>query len=160
MIRLTWRIAAVVVVAVGALLFWMTHSTALIEQPAPAASSTLVAVLYPLYPGAAWSPVERTTIEDLEGYAATSSAAIDTDNIEAATRAFVQYYTEKLAAAGWVPDISREAGGPGSEIAPYTKDGAYVVISFSTVFKSGGQDEPEQCPCDVTLTLFSTKESH
>jgi hypothetical protein len=147
----------IIIVVVGAFLYWYRPAG---EGPAAAGTKQAAALLnsdlYPLYSGTTWSAVVPSTVEDLSGFEATSSAAIDTDNVAAATKPFTDYYSSKLSAAGWKQDVSREAGGPGAEISAYVKGNDHIVISFSSVFKNQPADAPEQCPCDVTLSVFST----
>lgn len=124
-------------------------------KEAPAGDLSLDA--YPLYSGATWSEVQPKTFEKMTGFEVTAVAAKDTTNIAEATSPFEKYYADKLTAEGWMLDNSLAAGGPGASITAYTKDGNYIIISFSTDFKAGGENEPVQCPCDVTLSVFSGK---
>jgi len=62
---------------------------------------------------------------------------------------------EKLTAAGWVRDMSREAGGPGAEVSVYTKGEQFIVVMFQSLFKVKHADAPSECPCDVTFSLMS-----
>ncbi len=117
----------------------------------------LPADVYPLYSGATWSEVQPKTFEKLTGYEITAIAAKDTTNIAEATYPFEKYYAEKLTAEGWAIDNSLAAGGPGASITAYVKSGNYIIVSFSTDFKGGGENEPVQCPCDVSLSVFSGK---
>ena len=118
----------------------------------------LSADIYPLYSGATWSEVQPKTFEKMTGFEVTAVAAKDTTNITEATSPFEKYYAEKLTAEGWTVDNSLAAGGPGASITAYAKDGNYIIISFSTDFKAGGENEPVQCPCDVSLSIFSGKD--
>ena len=115
----------------------------------------LVADAYPLYAGVSWGTEHAAENGDLVGWEVTAPAATDTDNIASATQPFETYYQEKLIAAGWRVDNTRAAGGPGASVTAYEKDGQYLVISFQTDFKGTVPDAPVQCPCDVTLSLFS-----
>ncbi len=113
--------------------------------------------LYPLYSNVTWSPAISTTTEDLSGLKVTAVAATGTNDIASATRAFTTYYEQKLVAAGWKQDTSREAGGPGAAIESYQKGNSHALFGFTSVFHGGGANEPEHCPCDVTLFVFSSQ---
>jgi hypothetical protein len=76
-------------------------------------------------------------------------------NIASKSTLFTQYYHRKLIAAGWTPDMSREAGGPGAEISVYTRGDQFIVVSFSSLFRVQSPDAPSQCPCDVQFTLMN-----
>ena len=112
--------------------------------------------MYPLYPGATWGTAVATVSPDYGSIVAVQSlAATGTTDIAAVSTPFTKYYDDKLTAAGWAPDISREAGGPGAEVSFYTKDGQFIVVMFSSVFHNQPANAPEECPCDVTLSLMS-----
>ncbi|KKW09519.1 MAG: hypothetical protein UY47_C0016G0006 [Parcubacteria group bacterium GW2011_GWB1_49_7] len=117
----------------------------------------LSADIYPLYSGATWSEVQPKTFEKMTGFEVTAVAAKDTTNITEATSPFEKYYAEKLTAEGWTVDNSLAAGGPGASITAYTKDGNYIIISFSTDFKAGGENEPVQCPSEEKMSLCSVR---
>jgi len=134
------------------------------EESCPA-TQHFPAALYPLYSGIAWG--EETQATDtvslggtqvtLTGHRITSETVKNITNIAAVTTPFETYYRQKLQAAGWTRDIQLEAGGPGSSIDGYTKGGNYIIISYATVFHAGGTNEPVQCPCDTTLSIFYGK---
>ena len=117
---------------------------------------------YPLYSGIAWGAEEAATetvflngtSTTLTGYRVTSETIDNITDIGAVSTPFETYYRQKLQAAGWTRDTMLEAGGPGSSISGYTKGGDYIIISYATVFHAGGTNEPVQCPCDTTLSIF------
>lgn len=119
-------------------------------------------VVYPLYSGISWGAEEAATDTiplngtqtTLIGYRVTSETVPNITNIAAVSTPFETYYRQKLQAAGWTRDTMLEAGGPGSSISGYTKGGDYIIISYATVFHAGGTNEPVQCPCDTTLSIF------
>ena len=123
------------------------------------------AEIYPLYSGISWGPEMLATdtmpINGIQtvfaGYGITSQTVKNITNIAAVTMPFEKYYRNKLKAAGWAIDNNLLASGPGSDIVVYTKGDDYIVISFSTVFHAGGTNEPVQCPCDTTLSIFTGK---
>ena len=69
---------------------------------------------------------------------------------------FEAYYRAKLMSLGWSEDISLAAGGPGSGLTVYRKGSAFVAVQYQTAFSQGGISTPEQCPCSITLSLFSS----
>ncbi len=131
------------------------------EENCPATQHFPSAV-YPLYSGISWGAETPSTDSipmgerptKLTGYRITSETIQNITDIGAVSTPFEQYYRQKLQAAGWTRDIQLEAGGPGSSISGYTKGSAYVIISYGTVFHAGGVNEPVQCPCDTTLSIF------
>ena len=42
-------------------------------------------------------------------------------------------------------------------IEAYQKDGAHILVGFTSNFKHKAENEPDQCPCDVSLFLFSNR---
>ena len=118
--------------------------------------------VYPLYSGISWGAETPSTDSipmgerpvKLTGYRVTSETAKNITNIAAVSTPFETYYRQKLQAAGWTRDIMLEAGAPGSSISGYTKGSDYIIISYATVFHAGGTNEPVQCPCDTTLSIF------
>ena len=121
-----------------------------------AGGATLNADVYPLYTGTTWGEAVATTSPDLGPIVMVQSvAATNTMDIAAASQPFTQYYDQKLTAAGWTRDMSREASGAGAEISIYTKGNDFIEVSFHSLFRVRTSDAPVQCPCDVTLVLAS-----
>ncbi len=139
---------AVVLVAAGVLTY--------LYYPKATPTAQLNAALYPLYTDATWGSAVATTSPDYGPVAMVQSVPVSgiTDIAGLATP-FTQYYHDKLTAAGWTQDMSREAGGPGAESSVYTHDGQFVVVSFQSVFSIQSTDAPEACPCTVHFTLMS-----
>ncbi|MCL5017277.1 MAG: hypothetical protein M1155_01260 [Patescibacteria group bacterium] len=119
--------------------------------------------LYPIYSGISWGTEEsatttmRTKTDEfpINGYKITSQTINNITNIAAITTPFEKYYREKLLAAGWRQNIYMEAGGPGSSIEGYSKGKSVITIEFDSVFTVKNPNEPEQCPCNTTLSIFS-----
>jgi hypothetical protein len=157
--KVLYTIIALVVVAAG--WYWYAGQGGSTTAPNDAPTATLNADLYPLYSGATWGTAVATTSPDYGQAVEVQSVPVtNTSDIAAISTPFTKYYDNKLKAAGWAPDISREAGGPGAEISAYTKGAQFVIVSFNSVFHVMPADAPEQCPCDVQLTLMSGAESH
>ena len=124
--------------------------------PCPGVSYALAADLYPLYPGASWGPVASTTSPDYGPVDVVQSTPFaNLTDIAAKSTPFTAYYHALLLKAGWVQDMLREAGGPGSEVSVYTKGNQFIVVSFHSVFHVQSQDAPEECPCDLQFSLMS-----
>jgi hypothetical protein len=123
----------------------------------------LNADLYPLYSGISWGNEKaatttmrlKTTTFPINGYKITSQTINGITNIAAITTPFTDYYRQKLLAAGWKQNIYMEAGRPGSEIEGYIKGNNSITIEFDSVFTVKNPNEPEQCPCNTTLSIFS-----
>jgi hypothetical protein len=70
---------------------------------------------------------------------------------------FDNYYASKLAALGWQVDNAVAAGGHTGGQTGYRKDGKLILINFDIVYHTVTDTAPSECPCDVTLSLFSEK---
>ncbi|CAN5755382.1 hypothetical protein BH11PAT2_BH11PAT2_02170 [soil metagenome] len=124
-------------------------------NPVIPAATLLSADAYPLYPGAKWGVVATATKDSFVGHETVAEPVKNITNISSVSQPFENYYKQKLTASGWIVDNDFAAGGPGASITAYRKGAEYILTQLSTVFKAGGQNEPAQCPCDVTLSLFS-----
>lgn len=111
--------------------------------------------LYPLYSGVSWGEIKSASVDGAVGYEALSEPILNINNIAASSTPFTDYYRNKLTAAGWTQDMSREAGGPGAEVSVYTKGNEFVIVSFHTNFHTKPTNAPEQCPCDLQFSLIS-----
>jgi len=147
--RVIRRLAAIVIVLVAAAAYHYAHHTTVL----------LHSDLYPLYSGVTWGKVTSSKFDDLSGYETTSLAAVNTTDIGAAAIPFIKYYDAKLTAAGWTEDVSRDADGPGDAITFYKKGDSTIVISYTSDFKVSPPDAADECPCDVTLSVFSSSPS-
>ncbi|HWB34030.1 MAG TPA: hypothetical protein VG753_01775 [Candidatus Paceibacterota bacterium] len=120
-----------------------------------ASSLMLAADAYPLYPSVAWGSVASATLEDLTGVELMSQPVTDITDIALVSGPFERYYQMKLFGAGWTVDNSRAASGAGSDITVYQKGSNFIATTFTTDFKGTKPGEPVECPCDVTLGIFS-----
>lgn len=123
--------------------------------PAPASAPTLHPDLYPLYPGSVWGDVRSASTTDGVGYRVDAQPVTQVMDIGAVFMPFVSYYEEKLIQAGWVRDMMREAGGPGSGVSVYTKGDAFTTVLYQATFHTKHDNAPSECPCDVQLSLMS-----
>lgn len=124
------------------------------------ATSSLNADVYPLYSGASWQAATAATTDfsttTSRGYKITSTPSATTSDISSVTTSFTNYYDKKLKAAGWSEDISLDADGPGASQRVYKKGAGVISISFSTNFLGTQPNAPVQCPCIVSLSIFSS----
>jgi hypothetical protein len=154
----------VVVVAIGLSAWWFikpatrvppASSTATTTPEATTTNENLLPDVYPLYSGVSWGDESTTTYEQFSGYQLTSAIQPDITNIAGISVPFENYYATKLVAAGWSIDNSLAAGGAGSEIIAYKKGNDEIIISYNSLFNMGSPNSPAQCPCEVTLQIFS-----
>lgn len=172
----TYLIGVVVVLIVGVGVWFWVQGDRTVEQGSEAEHSgtageervsdqiRLEADAYPLYPGAEWgretaeTAGTETTAADGNGtgiVTVTSEPFVDVTNIAAVSTPFTEYYRQKLTAAGWKPDMMREADGPGANVSYYAKDDRFIIVSFQSDFKVRSDDAPSECPCDVRLSIAS-----
>ncbi len=122
----------------------------------------LAADLYPLY-SASWNTPHLVSLDippaPLYGTGIEAVVATSTMNPGAAFSPFDTYYANKLKALGWRVDNSLAAGGPGRGQVVYRKGTGFIAVNFWTDFQTVSSTSPMQCPCDVTLKLFSTTAS-
>lgn len=120
----------------------------------------LAADLNPLYGRAEWNAPHLVALDipngPLYGTGVEAVAATNTMTPSTAFVPFDKYYTDQLLNAGWVMDNSLAAGGPGRGQTVYRKGNEFIAVNFWTDFHNVSPDRPAQCPCDVTLKLFST----
>ncbi len=114
---------------------------------------------YPLYTGVEWgSETAGTRIiggVTLSGYEVRSAMQKDLTDLSAVSLPFVMYYKNKLLAHGWKEDLDLAADGPGSGLTVFRKGAEYLVLGFSSDFKVPGKNAPDQCPCDLTMSVFN-----
>ena len=148
--------------SVGKTAYFVTDGSALYEAP--------IADAYPLYSasglgsssaaGISWAPptpVFATTTPSLIGVELVSRPITNITDLATPTAPFMTYYRRILTAAGWKVDNLLAAGGPGAEVAGYTKGNDYFIVSYTSDFKMKSANAPEQCPCDLTFSLFAGK---
>jgi membrane-bound inhibitor of C-type lysozyme len=118
--------------------------------------STLSADVYPLYKGVMWqSEKDGEYDSSLKGYKLQSNPLLNITDISAVTLPFEKYYAGLLTSRGWKEDLSMSAGGPGSAVIAYNKGDEYIILQYTSSFGVNKEDEPAQCPCGVTFTIFT-----
>lgn len=128
------------------------------EIPAP----QLSADLYPLYADAQWNaPGTESFMIGTTSYSGTSvtsdplSAGI---NPGAAITPFDAYYDKKLKALDWRIANDLAAGGHVGGQTGYRKGTEVILTRFRIDYQTKPENAPTECPCTVTLSLFSTGE--
>lgn len=129
------------------------HSVTLDIQIVP--SPLLNMDVYPLYSGLVWGSELTDTFAGMDGYSVQSDSLTDIVDIAAVTQPFEKYYADLLIEEGWTEDISMAAGGPGSAIIAYKKGSEYIILQYTSAFGVNNENEPAQCPCEVTFKIFS-----
>jgi len=116
--------------------------------------------LYPLYGGASWgaSEVEEATIGTTTYRGASmSSATIDAGTDPgAAFTPFTGYYDKLLKERGWHIANDLAAGGHTGGQVGYRNGPGTILVGFHIDYQSRPANAPSECPCSVTLSLFST----
>jgi len=150
-------IAIIVVAAVG---FFLLKPTPIKAPQIPPPFSGLSGDAYPLYSGADWSePVAQTitlgtsTVQGMEVSATPATGTMAPSDVFIP---FEDYYASKLTAAGWVVDNSLAANGPGSGMTVFRKGDAVIVLNYRSVFSIVSGTAPARCPCDVSISIFSS----
>lgn len=118
--------------------------------------------LTPLYDKATWllPEVETFTIgtTTFHGTSVTSvpqNAGADMMNLSAVITPFEKYYDQKLKSLGYTIDNGLAAGGHVGGQTGYQKDGETILTRFSIDYQNKPGNAPSECPCTVTLSLFS-----
>jgi|SRR5579862_6207785 len=128
--------------------------------PSAGPAGSMINDVYPLYANLTWTAEQPKTMTlgtlTLTGIQAVSQPVANVTDLAAIFKPFEAYYANKLQAAGWSVNTSLAAAGPGAATTVYTKGQSYAVVGYSTNFKGGGANAPAQCPCDITLSVFTT----
>jgi hypothetical protein len=121
----------------------------------------LAADLYPLYAPADWGASEAeqftigtTSYSGARVVAAPIAASNDPGSI---ITPFEKYYDAKLKARGWTIANDLAAGGHVGGQTGYRKGGEVVLVRFAIQYDVVPQNAPSECPCSVTLSLFSQR---
>jgi hypothetical protein len=141
------------------LVSWILTEQQSVSVPVAAPNVSVVQHLnadaYPLYSELSWGAEQPGTIENLSGYETISAPITNITDLSAVSQPFDAYYKNKLETAGWTVDNSLAAGGPGDSITGYKKGNDYILYGYTTKFKDIKPNEPEQCPCDISFSVFS-----
>ncbi len=149
-----------VLLAVGGLYFWI-QTRAPAKVPVATSDVTLNQDLYPLYSGVSWgAPAAESFLISTTTYTGVSIASVPvTNTMDPASifTPFESYYDQKLKALGWSIANELAAGGHVGGQTGYRKEGQVVLTRFHIDYHNVPSNAPSECPCDVTLSLFSSK---
>lgn len=152
-----WFLVFIIIAAAGAWYFLAAQHAA---APTQAPQARLSADLYPLFSGISWSePVPQSTTigtSTASGALITSATSTNTMNPGAIFAPFNDYYDQKLKALGWQVANDLAAGGPMGGVAGYRKGSGIILVSYQILYHDTPANAPSQCPCSVTLSLFSS----
>jgi len=154
-----WAIVIIIIILAGGFYLWTMYKSAPAVVNVPIQTPQLAADLSPLYSGAVWNAPHAETLE----LSTTTASGVGTESVSvnntmdpgSVFSPFEKYYADKLSALGYKTDIYLEAGGPMGGQTGYRKGDNLIVLRFKTVFHVVTNTAPSQCPCDVTLSLFS-----
>lgn len=120
----------------------------------------LSAALYPLYSGADWNAPEAESFligtTAYSGASVASFASAETMDPGSVFTSFDNFYDKKLKSLGWSVANDLAAGGHVGGQTGYHKDGEIILTRFHIEYLTKPENAPSECPCDVTLSLFST----
>ncbi len=148
-------LVALALVAIGGLYLW---SQTRVPQEA-VVHPTISQDLYPLFSGVSWNQpeVETFTISTstYSGASVSSSPVMNTMDPGSVFTPFERYYESKLVALGYTEDKYLAAGGHVGGQTGYRKGESLILTRFHITYHTAPSDAPSECPCDVTLSLFS-----
>lgn len=139
-----------------------TKTASVAQTPATADGSglALASDLYPLYEKTHWETpkaesvtIGTTTLSGTSVTSATINAQMDPSSVFSP---FDTYYDKKLQAAGWSVADDLAAGGHTGGQTGYRKGDAVILTRFDIQYKNQPDDAPSECPCTVTLSIFSS----
>lgn len=151
---LLWFVV-IVLIACGVWYLWSSQ-----VSPPPEPSLALSAALYPLYGGADWNaPREESFVIGTTTYSgASASSTVIAAGMDPGSvfMPFTRYYDRKLKALGWSVSNDLAAGGHVGGQTGYRKGGAVILTRFHIDYHVTPKNAPSECPCDVTLSIFSS----
>jgi hypothetical protein len=115
--------------------------------------------LYPLYSNANWEvpKAEIVTISTstYSGVSVSSLSIMPTMDPGSVFTPFERYYDNHLKTLGWKVDNYLAAGGHVGGQTGYRKADELILVRFFIQYLKVSSTSPSECPCDVTLSLFS-----
>lgn len=121
----------------------------------------LSADLYPLYTHINWNTPEVDSFvigtSTYSGASIHSSLVVDTMDPGSVFTPFERYYEQKLKVLGWTVANDLAAGGHTGGQTGYRKENSIILTHFNITYHTLPENAPSECPCDVTLSLFSTE---
>lgn len=118
--------------------------------------------LYPLYINVEWQDAQTENfVIGTTTYSGTSIASVpvlNTMDPGSIFTPFQNYYNQKLKTLDWKTANDLEAGGHTGGQSSYHKNGETILTRFHIDYHAQPENAPSECPCDVTLSLFSAGE--
>lgn len=149
--QIIWLFIFVLIAIAGSYL-WLTQS----NVPSYSVSKDL----YPLYDTVSWEdPVAETVLIGTTTYVGTSISSRYVSNTMSPAdifSPFETYYDKKLKSLGWSVANDLAAGGHVGGQIGYRKEGEVILTRFQIEYHTKPENAPSECPCDVSLSLFST----
>jgi hypothetical protein len=153
-------ILLVILLCAGGAWYWWSARPAHERMPPTAARPTLAIDLYPLYTGASWNSPEAQSVTigttTYEGVNMTSAPIGAGMNPGAAFTPFLNYYDALLKSHGWHSANDLAAGGHVGSQAGYRNGSGTILVGFHIDYQTRPENAPSECPCTVTLSLFSS----
>lgn len=148
-----------VALVIAGMLLWLHPAHAPGTSSTASSTPALSSAVYPLYDNTSWGQPAResitigtTTLAGVNVKSATIDAGM---NPSAIFTPFENYYAQKLSGAGWSVDNQLAAGGHTGGQTGYRKDAELILTRFSIDYQNKPANAPSECPCTVTLSLFS-----
>ena len=147
---------------VVATFIWFYAHTHQPQVPVVPEKPALAPELYPLFPATStWSsPRFETVFIGTTTYSGTSVETLIATSTKKPSRYFApfeQYYDKVLKTEGWAVASDLAAGGHVGGQSGYRKGDRVILTRFHIDYQTISSTSPSECPCDVTLSLFSTK---
>lgn len=139
----------------------MTDDISVESAPFQIVPAPLSQDLYPLYDKVDWGAPEKEyfTIGSTTyiGTTVISETVTGTTDPASIFSPFEKYYADKLRSLGWKVDNAMAAGGHVGGQTGYRKGNELALVRFRILYHTVTETAPSSCPCDVMVSLFSTK---
>ncbi|HEX8946668.1 MAG TPA: hypothetical protein VF829_00425 [Candidatus Paceibacterota bacterium] len=153
--------AAVILLLIGGSWYLISKRSGVAPTAAPGTAATLSPDAYPLYNAVSWNAPETESFiigtTTYSGTSVTSVPVTGTMDPGSVFTPFERYYSQKLAALGYSVDNALAAGGHVGGQTAYRKGDSLILTRFHINYHTLPANAPSECPCDVTLSLFSTE---
>lgn len=137
----------------------VTNPVSAESRPFTLAHPKLAIDLYPLYTGASWNKAAAETFTigttTYAGASAASASLYAGMNPGGVFTPFEQYYAKLLAERGWHVANDLAAGGHTGGQTGYRNGPGVILVGFHIDYQNVPENAPSECPCTVTLSLFS-----
>lgn len=151
-----WIILGIVIIAAVIVFIGVRYE----ETPQNTEYPKISTDLYPLYENAEWNTpaYENITIGTTiySGVSVSSVPVVNTMDPASIFNPFENYYDQKLKSLGWTEANDLAAGGHVGGQTGYRKGDAVILTRFQINYHVVSDTAPSECPCDVTLSVFSS----